>query len=132
MENEDIFRVIVAGSRSFNDYALMKRSLDRIFSNIKTPIEIVSGTAGGADKLGERYADENGYLVKIFVPEWTKHQRKAGPIRNEEMAKYVAPDGGCIVFIVNDSSGSKHMIKMGRKYKLKLRIIRYGIDDSKG
>lgn len=126
---KDIFRVIVAGSRSFKDYDLMKRSLNRIFSNIKTPIEIVSGTANGADKLGERYADENGLYVKLMPAEWTKHQRKAGPIRNEEMAKYVAPNGGCVIFWDGVSAGTKQMIKIARKYKLKLRIIRYEINN---
>ena len=43
-------KVIVAGSRNFNDYNLLKNKLDVILSNQKEVI-IVSGTARGADKI---------------------------------------------------------------------------------
>jgi len=47
-----IFKVIVAGSRGFNNYEL----LDNILKGKYPNIEIVSGIAKGADKLGERFA----------------------------------------------------------------------------
>lgn len=117
------FKCIVAGSRSFNDYSLMKRKLDNIFSNIEGEIEIVSGGALGSDTLGEKYAHENGLSIKRILPDWDKYGKSAGYKRNEEMAKYVAPNGGCIVFWLNNSLGSGHMIDLAKKYKLKLRII---------
>lgn len=123
--NEEPFRVIVAGSRTFFDYEFMKERLDRILSNIKQPIEIVSGAAKGADTLGERYAEERGYLLKRMPAEWTKHNRKAGPIRNEEMAKYVAPNGGCVLFWDGISNGTRNMRDLAKRYKLKLRVIIY-------
>jgi len=121
----EVFRVIVAGSRTFYDYELLKSKLDKFLSNIKVPIEIVSGRAKGADQLGERYADERGYKVKMFPAQWTKYHRKAGPIRNEQMAQYVSPDGACVVFWDGISSGSEHMIETAKTYKLKLRIVQY-------
>jgi predicted Rossmann fold nucleotide-binding protein DprA/Smf involved in DNA uptake len=45
-------KVIIAGSRNFNDYNLLKSSCDNLLTQF-TNIEIVSGTARGADKLGE-------------------------------------------------------------------------------
>lgn len=39
---------------------------------MKSLTEIVSGTANGADKLGERYAKEYGYLLKQFPAEWAR------------------------------------------------------------
>lgn len=121
-----IFKCIVAGSRGFTNYALMKRKLDNIFSNIEGEIEIVSGTADGADKQGERYAQENGLLLKRMPADWSKYGNSAGYIRNEEMAKYVAPDeGACVVFWDGISRGTGHMIDLANKYKLKLRIIRF-------
>lgn len=41
------------------------------------PLEIVSGGARGADRLGEKYAKENNYKVKKFIPDWEKG-RSAG------------------------------------------------------
>ena len=48
-----MFHVIVAGSRTFADYELLKQTLDHLLQN-KTDVEIVSGGARGADQLGER------------------------------------------------------------------------------
>ncbi len=118
-----MFKVIVAGSREFDDYELLTSKLDKILFNIKDSIEIVSGTADGADKLGERYAQDRSYLIKRMPANWKLYNKSAGYIRNEEMAKYAAPDGACIVFWVNKSKGSGHMIDLARKYNLKLRII---------
>ena len=45
-------KIIVAGSRTFDDYTLLKEKLDFFLKNQKDVV-IVSGTAKGADKLGE-------------------------------------------------------------------------------
>lgn len=50
-----MFRVIIAGSRDFDDYALLQDHADYMLSR-QEDIEIVSGGASGADALGERYA----------------------------------------------------------------------------
>ena len=49
-----MFKVIIAGSRSFNQYDLIKAKLDFYFSNRLPAVEIVSGTVRGADVLGEK------------------------------------------------------------------------------
>ena len=58
-------KIIIAGSRNFNDYELLKITCDKIFANL-TNVEIVSGTAKGADILGEQYAIEKGYKLTNF------------------------------------------------------------------
>ena len=80
-------KVIIAGGRTFNDYDLLCKFCNKALS-LQTEIEIVSGTANGADKLGEKYANENGYSIKQFPADWDKYGKSAGYIRNEEMAKY--------------------------------------------
>jgi hypothetical protein len=116
------FKVIVAGSRDFDDYELLKIKLDKILSSLIDlyEIEIVSGMARGADRLGERYAAERGYRVKDFKADWDRYGKPAGPIRNEEMAQYA---DACVVFWKNKSKGSRSMIDLAKKYKLKLRVI---------
>ena len=51
-----IFKVIVAGSRGFNNYELLESKLTNILKGKHPNIEIVSGIAKDADKLGERFA----------------------------------------------------------------------------
>lgn len=83
-----MFRIIIAGSRSFNNYAILKEVLDSVISKHDyKDIVIVSGGARGADKLGERYARENNYKITQFIPDWDTYGKPAGHIRNEDMAK---------------------------------------------
>lgn len=73
-------KVAVIGSRSFNDYEEVKR----ILSEIKITL-LISGGASGADSLGERYAKENNIETKIFLPDWNKHGKVAGLLRNTDI-----------------------------------------------
>ncbi len=66
-----IKRVVIAGCRDYNNYDDAKLYIDFCLSNIRkeNDIIIVSGCAGGADAIGERYAKEKIYAkVKgIFI-----------------------------------------------------------------
>ena len=51
-----VFRVIIAGTRFFNDYSLLKETADRLLADKITSgysIVIVSGGCAGADMLGK-------------------------------------------------------------------------------
>jgi hypothetical protein len=117
-----MFKVIIAGGRDFSNYDLLKVKLNKILSNINVPIVIVSGKARGADSLGERYAREMGYEVAEFPANWDKYGKRAGYIRNEEMAIY---SDACVCFWDSKSRGTKHMIDLAQKHDLKLRVINY-------
>lgn len=120
-----IARIIIAGGRDFKDYELLKRQVDKIIELLiadNFTIEIVSGTANGADKLGERYAKERGYKIAYFPANWDKFGKRAGYIRNEEMAIYAQ---ALIAFWDSKSKGTKHMIDLAEKHNLPTRIIKY-------
>jgi len=117
----DTFKVIVAGGRDFSDFLLLERKLDHLLQN-KTNIEIVSGGAMGADRLGERYAKERGYKLEIMKANWDDYGRSAGPRRNEDMARYAE---ACVCFWDGVSSGTKNMIVTARRHQLKLAIVPY-------
>ena len=112
-------KVIVAGSRNFNNYEFLSGKLDHYFKN-QTPTEIISGGARGADKFGEIYAKRNNISLKIFPADWETHGKAAGYIRNKQMAEYA---DACVVFWDGKSKGSKHMIDLAKKYNLKLRVV---------
>lgn len=101
-------RVIVAGSRTFKDYGTLHEGLTRLEEvyNIK---QIVSGTAKGADSLGEKYAKENGIDIARFPADWDAYGKKAGYLRNTEMAHYADV---LLVFWDGKSKGTQHMIKL--------------------
>lgn len=114
-------KIIVAGSRGFSDYKLLSDSLDSLI-NSHTNVEIVSGTAKGADQLGERYAISKGFSISRFPADWSRFGKSAGYIRNEEMAKY---SNALVAFWDGKSSGTKHMIDLANKYELVVEIIKY-------
>ena len=117
-------RVIVAGSRTFNDFALLEAKLDALLVNL-TDVEIVSGGARGADKLGEMYAKKHELPYKVFRANWDDDGPQAGFIRNDTMASYAAEHGQgyCVVFWDGQSHGTAHMRKVAAEYGLAVRTI---------
>lgn len=110
-------KVSVIGSRSFTNYELLTSILDRIDITL-----LISGGANGADKLGERYANERGIPTKIFYPDWEKHGRKAGFIRNSDIineSEYV------VAFWDGQSLGTKDSIRKAEKENKKILIINF-------
>lgn len=120
-------KVIIAGSRDFNNYEHLKEKCDYWlnFHSIINP-EIVSGTANGADKLGEKYASERGYKVIKFPADWSLG-KKAGYLRNKEMAKVVDI---LICFWDGKSKGTYHMINLGIQFGLTVIIEKYNNNES--
>jgi len=117
-----VFKVIIAGTRTFNDYDLLVESCDKLLVNKHPNIEIVNGGARGADRLGGKYAIQKGYKMKKFAADWDEYGRSSGYIRNEEMAQYA---DALICFWDGHSKGSGHMINLAREYKLKVRVVKY-------
>lgn len=117
-------KIIVAGSRNFNNYELLRDRLNYLLKNASDgdEITIISGGARGADQLGERYAKEKGYKIIRKPANWDKYGKSAGYKRNEEMAKIADV---CVCFWDGESRGTKHMIDLSKKYKLKLNVIFY-------
>ena len=114
--------VIIAGTRTFADYDLLCRKCDEILHGkaLTHSIVIVSGTARGADQLGERYAAERGYQVRRFPADWDRHGKAAGPIRNALMADSA---DALIAFWDGMSRGTKNMIDTAKNRGLSVRII---------
>jgi hypothetical protein len=117
------FRVIVAGGRTFTNYALLREKLDSALRNkVNEDIAIVSGTARGADQLGEQYAKERGYTVNSHPADWDQHGKSAGYIRNKEMAQNA---DALLAFWDGKSRGTKHMIDLAHQHGLKVIVINY-------
>ena len=126
-------RIIIAGSRKFQDYNLLKKEVCNILNlyNATDNIEIVVGGAEGADKLGEKLAKEIGLNYKVFNADWNGLGKNAGFIRNAEMAKYASEndyEGILIAFWNGTSRGTKHMIDLAKENGLEVFINYYDIN----
>jgi len=123
MDNE-FYSLIIAGSRKWVNYDLLTQKTREFAKLFIKPtgkgIRIVSGTAPGADRLGEKLAERFKLELLKMPADWDAEPRRAGYLRNEEMAKVA---DGCIVFWDGESNGSFHMMHLAKQYKLDLWIV---------
>jgi hypothetical protein len=110
-------KVIIAGSRSINDYKQLCQIMDNLI--IQTT-EVVCGMASGVDLMGKRWAEENGIPVKKMPANWSLHGNAAGPIRNKEMAEYA---DALILLWDGKSKGSKSMLKFAKENDLYIHEV---------
>jgi hypothetical protein len=121
-------KVIIAGGRYFDNYELLSTKCDKILQN-QDDVTIISGGAKGADSLGEKYAKERGYTLEIFPAKWDEHGKKAGIMRNVEMADNA---NSLIAFWDGNSRGTKHMVETATNKGLSVTVIKYkkGVGDN--
>ena len=121
------YRILVTGSRHWNDVTAVRRAFDDAFSSVahlfgSTPdITLVHGGAGGADFIACDVAlREMGWSIEAHPADWRKHGKAAGPIRNEEMV-----DAGahiCLAFPVPGSRGTWDCIRKAADAGIPVRI----------
>lgn len=118
------FYCLIVGSRTFNDYELLRRKTDYFLQNHQD-IVIISGGARGADTLAKRYAEEKKYKYIEFPADWNLYGKSAGYIRNEQMHKFLSEHNprGCIAFWDGESKGTKHNFELVKKYCTPLKIV---------
>jgi hypothetical protein len=118
----DDYRVIIAGSRSFSNYELLREHcLFMLQEKMRTHrVIIVSGHAHGADTLGEMFAKEQGLTVELHPAKWRALGKGAGMIRNAEMAR--ASDA-LIAFWDGKSRGTAHMISFAKRRGLEVSVV---------
>ena len=111
-------RIIIAGTRTSVNMDHLEVAIQK---SGWTPKVIISGTAKGADQLGEQWARENSVPVKQFKPDWSQYGKAAGPKRNREMAENA---DALIALWDGKSKGTKNMIETAEKLGLKVYVHR--------
>ena len=118
-----MFRLIVAGSRSFADYARLAADLDRLLVNRLPSVEIVcGGCSAGADALAMRYARERGLALRVFPAQWRLYGAAAGPFRNAAMAAY---GSALVAYWDGVSSGTASMLRCASAQGLRIVLRRF-------
>lgn len=128
-------RVIVAGGRGLRDWfgvrPMFDEALDHVFSNAVERgdnITVISGTAHGADRMGEQYAMTHHFKLERYPADWDRHGRAAGYKRNVKMAKVATH---LVAFWDGKSRGTRHMIRIALELGLTVRVFLYD-DDREG
>ena len=118
-------RLIIAGSREFKDGFLFDKKLRELIAKQQWKVtEIVSGGCRGVDRMAEEFAARQGISCHVMKATWGTYGRSAGPIRNQEMAKYAAQDNGALVcFWDGASPGTRSMITEAAALFLPVHVI---------
>lgn len=113
-------KLIVAGSRTLNDYGIVKSAINELVSQGMVITAIIDGTARGADQLASRYAREHG-IENIRVPaEWSLYHRGAGIIRNRKMAEMA---DALLALWDSKSRGTMNMIKTANSMGIPVTVV---------
>lgn len=111
-------KIAVVGSRSFDNYLLLRNYLLNYFH----PFILISGGAQGADSLAESFADNKHLKKNIYRAEWDKYGKSAGPIRNKKMVE----DADIIVaFWDGESKGTKMTIDYAKEKGKPVYVVMY-------
>ncbi|MBQ4637174.1 MAG: DUF2493 domain-containing protein [Clostridia bacterium] len=112
-------RIIISGSREFNDYDLFSHVVDRCLLRIKQQYELVilSGHCRGTDLMAERYAKENGIELEIYPADWSLG-KKAGPLRNKKMIELA----DYAIAFPGKGNGTKSLIYYAQEKGIPLKI----------
>ena len=113
-------KLAIVGSRDFNNKILIFKALDKYF-NIEDIELIVSGGCTGPDKIAEEYAEMNNIPIQIFLPNWEKYGKSAGPIRNKLI---VENSDFILAFCDQESKGTLSTINIAKKLNKDLKIIK--------
>lgn len=86
------YSLLISGGRDFDDVDFMVEKLE-IIREYHNVTKVISGGAKGVDTIGEMWAEELGLELSVYEPDWDKHGKAAGVIRNQEMLDDGKPDG---------------------------------------
>lgn len=115
-------RIIVAGSRGYENRKEFHEVLCAYLERFEGKnILFISGEAPtGADDLIIRWCKRYKFPCKLMPADWDGLGKRAGYVRNAEMAKIGTH---LLVFYDGTSRGSAHMIEEGMKQGLMSKII---------
>ena len=101
--NPKPFKVLVCGGRAYTDRAQIFTTLNilaKVCETMSRPLIVIHGCAGkwnedlkyaeyGADLLAEEWAQKHNTPSEQYPADWDKHNRAAGPIRNQQMLSLI-------------------------------------------
>jgi hypothetical protein len=121
-------RILICDSRTWTNRKLVEDTI----TNIKgySDITFIHGGASGADNICSRVCKDNNIKQEVYIPNWKKYGKAAGPIRNQEMLN-TGVDlviAFCHGSIVNGeftpSKGTNDTITRAKSMDIKINIIK--------
>lgn len=125
----NVCTLAIVGSRNFNDYDAFCDKLNMFVASIggiQKINKIVSGGAGGADKMAERFARENKIELQVFAADWNRYGRAAGPMRNSQIVEAATH---MVAFPSKDGRGTQDSLRKARKKMPTANIVEHVVEE---
>lgn len=119
-------KILVCGSRTWSDssrvYDVLK-AVSFLWEMVVGPKPIIiHGDAAGADKIAGHCAKRLGLEVQAFPADWQTHGKRAGYLRNVEMAEQ-RPEL-VLAFQKDSSRGTQMMIDIAFERRINILLFR--------
>ena len=122
-DNTPEARVLVCGSRDFNDYNLLATKLDEVRDRLgDVSMRVISGAARGADSLAAKWAQQRGVPCDEYPADWDRHGKSAGYRRNEQMLTEGDPHL-VVAFPQGESRGTRQMMDIASKARVAVEEV---------
>lgn len=132
-------KVVVTGSRTFDDYSYLKDAMDIAFQEIKTmggcedvSFEIITGTEKGIETLANAYAVNHELALTKFELGCLTGYQSTLEMRNSCMLEYACSNRGelkaWLLVFTKGRSMSNHvnlMVSKARKIGMSVCLFRY-------
>lgn len=122
-------RVIVCGSRDWNDYSMILEKLWGLRQTCfqqRDAVTVIEGAARGADRLAGQAARALGMTIEEHPADWAGRGRSAGFERNKLMLSL----GADLVWAFKDGfdhtlqrGGTEHMVKLAKDAGVPWRVF---------
>lgn len=116
------FRLIVSGMRDWSDWRRVYKRLDAILKLRPNLILVHGACPTGVDAIADRWAARRGVRVLRFPANWKVYGKRAGPVRNEKMARRGADY--CMTFWDGKSRGTGSMYRAARRAGIPTRQVK--------
>lgn len=112
-------RVLVCGGRDFDDFESVNEELTWLAGEHRLDV-IIHGGARGADTLAGEWAQLCRVPVEVYLADWKKHGRAAGPMRNQRMIEEGQPD---LVMAFPGGAGTTDMVLRAKAAGIEVRSV---------
>ena len=112
-------RVLVTGSRTWRDRAAVTDALDGLLAEHGALTVVHGACPTGADAMAHKWALNGRMILRTAAvsephpPDWQRHGKRAGVVRNAEMVALGADV--CLAFIRDSSPGASNCALLARR-----------------
>jgi YspA, cpYpsA-related SLOG family len=112
-------KVLVCGGRDYTNICKVYDTLNSL-SVYGQIVEVIEGGATGADAWAGNWAEQKKIKHTVFLADWEKHGKNAGPIRNRQMLEEGKPD---LVIAFPGGKGTANMVKLAKDAGVQVHIV---------